>query len=219
MVRDCIPYVLALTGLAVFTAFLGGPAWALPEVVLALFVMYFFRDPDRTAPPGLAVIAPADGRVVDVSRVEWEGQPAWKLSIFLSILDVHVNRSPVAGVIRKRAYQKGRFLVASRPEASVQNEQHTVWIESAGGMVAMKQIAGLVARRIVFYKDVGVAVERGERIGLIKFGSRVDLFLPGTYRPLVRVKDRVRAGETAMAEPATGTDEMPEMMANAAVRS
>jgi phosphatidylserine decarboxylase len=218
MVRDCVKYVLVLTGLAVFAALLGGPVWALPEMVLALFVMYFFRDPDRTSPPGSAVIAPADGRVIDVSRVEWEGKPAWKISIFLSILDVHVNRSPVAGVIRKCAYQKGKFFMASRPEASVQNEQHTVWIESAGGTVAMKQIAGLLARRIVFYKDVGREVACGERIGLIKFGSRVDLFLPGTYRPLVQMKDRVRAGETAMAEPANGTGEMLEMVANTEVR-
>jgi phosphatidylserine decarboxylase len=203
MVLDGILYGLSLIGLGVGAAYFGGIGWALPLWALAAFVLYFFRDPERVIPAGEGVVSPADGRVVDLRQIELDGQPYWKISIFLNIFNVHVNRAPVGGTIREQVYSPGRFLVASRPEASVQNEQNTVTIESAGETVVFKQIAGAVARRIVFRKKVGDHVERGERVGLIKFGSRVDLFLPLSLTPQISVGDRVSAGSSWIARPAT----------------
>jgi len=202
MVRDGIIYALVLAGLAAFAVAVGGVVWAVPFLLLAGFVLYFFRDPERII-PAAGVVSPADGKVVEVRQAQWDGQPAWKISIFLSVFDVHVNRSPVSGVIRAVRYTPGRFLVASKPAASVENEQNTVTVETEDGMVVFKQIAGLLARRIVFHKKTGDRVDRGERVGLIQFGSRVDLFLPPAMRPLVAPGNRVRAGSSVLAE--TGT--------------
>jgi phosphatidylserine decarboxylase len=168
--------------------------------------MYFFRDPERAVPAGAGVISPADGRVVDVSQSVIDGETFWKISVFLSVFNVHVNRAPVGGIIRSQRYTAGRFVVASRPEASTENEQNTVAIEtrthdSVPTIIVFKQIAGLIARRIVFNKRVGDRVELGERVGLIKFGSRVDLFVPLTYTPTVATGDRVKGGLTWMAQP------------------
>jgi len=201
MIRDGIIYAFALALLGVFAASWGGVAWAVPEWTLAAFALYFFRDPERVIPAGDAAVSPADGRVVDLRQIENDGQPVWKISIFLSIFDVHVNRAPIGGVIRHQSYQPGRFLIASRPEASVANEQNTVTIEGEHSSVTFKQIAGAVARRIVFYKKVGDRVARGERVGLIKFGSRVDLFLPLEFHPVVTIGDRVWGGSSVIAEP------------------
>lgn len=206
MVLDGFLYSSALLVVGVLAFFLGGPLWALPELFLAAFVLYFFRDPNRVAPAGAEVISPADGKVVDVSKKEFEGLPVWKLSIFLSIFDVHVNRSPISGVIGKVHYTPGKFLAAYRPESSVENEQNTVWIDGERYSIAFKQIAGLIARRIVFNKKVGDRVACGERVGLIKFGSRVDLFLPLELQPSVKVGDRVRAGATVVATPSRAHD-------------
>ena len=199
MVRDGILYSFALLGLGVFAAYWGGPAWGVPAWFLAAFVLYFFRDPERTIPPGDVVVSPADGKVVDVREVEWEAGRAWKISIFLSVFDVHVNRSPLSGTIQNLRYQRGRFLMAFRPEASVENEQNTITIEGELLTVTFKQIAGAIARRIVFRKKLGDRVELGERVGLIKFGSRVDVFLPLEVPPTVAVGDRVRGGSSVLA--------------------
>jgi phosphatidylserine decarboxylase len=198
MVLDGILYAAALTVLGTCASYLGGPSWGGPFWALAAFALYFFRDPDRVI-PATGVVSPADGRVVEMRTVERDGQKMWKISIFLSIFDVHVNRSPIDGIIREQVYRRGRFCVASRPEASVENEQNTVTIEGERTVV-LKQIAGAVARRIVFSKKVGDRVRRGERIGLIKFGSRVDLLLPLDYAPLVTTGQRVHGGSSIVAD-------------------
>jgi len=199
MVLDGILYAAGLVLLAVLAAWLGGAVWAVPELALAAFVLYFFRDPERTPPAGALVVAAGDGRVVDLREAEWNGQKMWKVSIFLSIFNVHVNRSPIAGVIRKIEYTPGKFMVASRAAASAFNEQNTVTVEGEHFTVVFKQIAGLIARRIVFKKKVGDRVECGERVGLIKFGSRVDIFFPLGLQPGIAVGNRVHGGTSVLA--------------------
>jgi len=199
MVRDGFIYATALAFLGVLGAMLGGFRWAVLPGMLAVFALYFFRDPERVVPEGEGVVSPADGRVVDRRLVRLEGQNFWKISIFLSIFDVHVNRAPIRGTIRSLTYRRGRFRIASQPEASLENEQNTVSIEGERISVTFKQIAGLVARRIVFQKKIGDRVERGERVGLIKFGSRVDVFLPEGLTPLVELGEHVQGGTTILA--------------------
>lgn len=166
-----------------------------------LFFLYFFRDPERSisTDPRL-ILAPADGRVVAVSQgpeTAWQGRPAQKLSIFMNLFDVHVNRAPVAGRITAKHYQPGRFLAADRPEASQQNEQLVWQLQSHDGSeVILIQIAGLLARRIVSYFKEGDQVTQGERIGLICFGSRVDLYLPPSWRLEVQPGQKVKAGSS-----------------------
>jgi phosphatidylserine decarboxylase len=167
---------------------------------VTLCCLGFFRDPDRTAPsvPG-AVLAPADGRVMRVTEIDdaWVGR-AVRVSIFLSPLDVHVNRSPVAGLVERVEYASGRFLAAYRDEASELNERCTLALEGESGRVGVKQIAGVVARRIVCRVRQGDKLQQGERYGLIRFGSRTDLVVPKATEIRVRVGDRVKGGETIM---------------------
>ena len=198
MVRDGFVYSSTLLLLGIFAAYWGGPAWGAPAWFLAVFVLYFFRDPERIVPSGEVIVSPADGKVVDVREVELDGRKTWKVSIFLSLFDVHVNRAPVAGTIRNLSYQPGRFLIASRPQASIENEQNTITIEGERLTITFRQIAGLLARRIVFRKKIGDRVALGERVGLIKFGSRVDVFLPPEVPPAVVVGDRVRGGASVL---------------------
>ena len=176
IVIDGILYAIGSVAGGVLTAWLTGlPLTAVPFFVFAVFCLYFFRDPDRVVPEGPYVISPADGKVMAVKP---DGPGTTRVTIFLNIFDVHVNRSPVAGVIRKVEYRRGRFLVASKEIASVENEQNIVTMETAEGItVRYKQIAGLIARRIVFSKQAGDTVAAGERIGLMKFGSRMDVLL------------------------------------------
>ena len=199
MVRDGFVYSSTLLLLGIFAAYWGGPAWGAPAWFLAVFVLYFFRDPERIVPSGAVIVSPADGKVVDVREVELDGRKTWKVSIFLSLFDVHVNRAPVAGTIRNLRYQPGRFLIASRPQASIENEQNTITIEGERLTITFRQIAGLLARRIVFRKKIGDRVALGERVGLIKFGSRVDVFLPPEVPPAVAVGDRVHGGTSILA--------------------
>lgn len=202
--REGWPYILSLFGLA---ALLGAARLGWLAVIcaaLGLFTAFFFRDPERTVPadPQL-VVSPADGRILTVGRAPEDnplGPGAAQLSIFLSIFDVHVNRAPIGGRIVRVDYHKGEFLPAFDDKASLRNEQNSVLIEEGAVRVAFKQIAGLIARRIVFRKRVGETVARGERVGLIKFGSRVDLFLPGAARLRVQVGDRVAGGVSVVAE-------------------
>lgn len=196
MVRDGIYYAVAFLVAGLVVAWLAGPWYALPMYLLGLFCAYFFRDPDRPIPVGDVAVSPADGKVVAV--VEESGTQT-RISIFLNIFDVHVNRAPISGTIVDVTYSKGSFLVASRELASVQNEQNTVTIQGEGTRVVFKQIAGLIARRIVCTKKPGDYVSLGERIGLIKFGSRVDVIVGPEWVIEVKPGVRVSAGSSILA--------------------
>ena len=172
---------------------------AIVFLILAFFVLNFFRDPERPIPAGPDVIvSPADGRVVQLTEEDHGGRARRRLSIFMSPLDVHVNRAPVAGTVKDITYRKGSFRVASQDRASVENEQNIFTLQGEWGEVVVKQIAGLLARRIVFWKHVGDSLRRGERVGMIKFGSRVDVLVEPTVEWQVRVGDRVRAGSSIL---------------------
>jgi phosphatidylserine decarboxylase len=200
MVSDGYYYALSLVGAAVLVGWFAGISWAVPALVLAGFFLWFFRDPERTVPDTAgAVVSPADGKVTDVSPVTLDGGRRIRISIFLNVFDVHVNRSPIAGVIREVRYQRGKFLNAMDATSAQHNEQNIVKVEGEGQSVIFKQIAGLLARRIVFQKQVGDRVQRGERVGLIKFGSRVDVLLSASASLQVKVGDRVKGGASVLA--------------------
>ena len=196
MVLDGIYYALALTAGGAVVAYVTRPLYALPLLIVALFCLYFFRDPNRSIPSGPVAVSPADGKVVAVKA---ESASITRISIFLNIFDVHVNRTPISGTITGVSYHKGQFLVASKEEASSQNEQNTVTVEGDGTRIVFKQIAGLIARRIVFNKKVGDTVAAGERIGMIKFGSRVDVELGPEWEILVKPGMRVAGGSSVIA--------------------
>ncbi len=199
MVKDGIYYALALCAGGALLWYLLNPGFAAPLFVLALFCLYFFRDPDRTIPDGPVAVSPADGKVVGIIG-DGSGAESTRISIFLNVFDVHVNRAPIAGKITNVDYIKGKFLVASREVASSQNERNTVTIAGDATSVRFAQIAGLIARRIVFYKKLGDTVAKGERVGLIKFGSRVDIFLGPEWEIKVRPGERVAGGSSILAE-------------------
>jgi phosphatidylserine decarboxylase len=169
-------------------------------VCLALFVFSFFRDPERVIPaePG-AIVSPGDGRVVVVTDEEDAGRPGKRISIFLAVWNVHVNRAPAAGVITRMEYRPGKFLAAMRERASMENEQNVFTLSTDAGEMVFKQIAGLIARRVVSWKQEGERVARGERIGLVRFGSRVDVWLPKDAEILVRVGENVKGGASVLA--------------------
>jgi phosphatidylserine decarboxylase len=197
MVRDGYYYGLVLLVTAALVAWLTSPGWAVVPVLLAAFFLWFFRDPHRVIPPDPgAVVSPADGKVTDVSEFKQGSERFKRISIFLNVFDVHVNRSPIAGVVRAAHYMPGRFLNAMNPACAECNEQNTVTIEADGHSIIFKQIAGLLARRIVFTKKIGDRVERGERVGLIKFGSRTDVLLAPNAEVAVKVGDRVKGGSS-----------------------
>ena len=197
MVRDGIYYALALTAAGVLLSFFISPWYGLPLYILAAFCLYFFRDPDRAIPDGSVVVSPADGKVVAIRK---DPPETTRISIFLNIFDVHVNRSPIAGKISNVKYQRGHFLPANMERASSQNEQNTVTVDAGDTRVTFSQIAGLIARRIVFYKNAGDEVNIGERVGLIKFGSRVDVFLGPEWELAVQEGVRVSAGSSVLAK-------------------
>jgi phosphatidylserine decarboxylase len=200
MVRDGFYYALGFCVVAAVAGWLAGPIYVLLPLLLAAFFLWFFRDPERAIPAEAgAVVSPADGKVTDVARVEVDGRPRTRISIFLSVFDVHVNRSPIAGVITKVEYRRGRFRNALSAASAVENEQNVVTVEGDGLTVIFKQIAGVLARRIVFTKKLGDRVERGERVGLIKFGSRTDVLLDPSADVHVAVGDRVRGGCSVLA--------------------
>lgn len=175
---------------------LAGGWFSIPLWLAAAFCLYFFRDPERAIPEGPVAVSPADGKVVAVKA---ENAAVNRVSIFLNIFDVHVNRTPIAGTVCKVEYQKGRFLVASREEASSRNEQNAITVQGDGTAVVFKQIAGLIARRIVCRTRSGDRVKKGERIGLIKFGSRVDVLFGPEWEIVVRPGMRVAAGSSVIA--------------------
>jgi phosphatidylserine decarboxylase len=205
MVRDGYIYALGLLAAALLVGWFAKPVWAVIPLLLAIFFLWFFRDPQRIIPNMAgAVVSPADGKITDVSWVTVDGEKLARISIFLSVFDVHVNRSPIAGVVRDVRYQRGKFLNAMNEASAEENEQNAVRVEGDGQVVIFKQIAGLLARRIVFNPKVGDRLERGQRVGLIKFGSRTDILLNAEARLEVKVGDRVRGGASVLAylEPA-----------------
>jgi phosphatidylserine decarboxylase len=201
-------------GVCVWAAMAVSGWWWIPAAILLvlwLFVLAFFRDPDRVIPtePGL-LVAPADGKVTEVSRLDsYEGidGPVLKISIFLSVFDVHINRAACDGRVVRTTYKPGEFLDVRHPECGLRNEWNTIVLDvggSIGGLVVIRQIAGLIARRIVCNVSQGATVRRGERIGMIKFGSRTDLVVPAAsgLMPAVQVNDVVRAGSSILLRPA-----------------
>jgi len=188
-------------------------------VLLAAFVFSFFRDPERVIPTELgAVVSPGDGRVVVVTDEESEGKPGKRVSIFLAVWNVHVNRSPAAGTITKMEYRPGKFLAAMRERASAENEQNVFTLSTDAGEMVFKQIAGLIARRVVSWKKAGEKVARGERIGLVRFGSRVDVWVPQQAQILVKLGENVKGGSSVLArwpaQPVAGKLSTAETEAN-----
>jgi len=201
MVRDGIYYAL---GMAVVAAAIGwlthSLAFAALPILLGVFFLWFFRDPERAIPTGNdLIVSPADGKVTDVSSTQLNGAPCTRISIFLNVFDVHVNRSPITGVIKSAVYKKGQFGNAMASASADDNEQNIVTMEGDGMTVVFKQIAGLLARRIVFTKQVGDSVRRGERVGLIKFGSRTDVLLDPSAEIAVKIGDNVKGGSSIVA--------------------
>ena len=196
MVADGIYYAVAFGAGGGLVSYVTRPLYGLPLFLVAAFCLYFFRDPDREVPDGPVAVSPADGRIVSIRR---QDPQRIRISIFMNVFDVHVNRAPISGEVADVHYSPGRFLVASRDDASLRNEQNSVTIAGTAGPVVFNQIAGLIARRIVFHKKTGETVRAGERVGLIKFGSRVDVFLGPEWEIQVRQGMRVKAGSSVLA--------------------
>lgn len=210
MVRDGYIYALSLLAVAVVLVWLTG-FWglALLPLLLAAFFLWFFRDPQRAIPAGNGVIvSPGDGLVTETASISTPEGPRQRISIFLSVFNVHVNRAPISGTVSSVHYRKGQYLNAMNPASAERNEQSIVTLRGTGadaGLdVTFKQIAGLLARRVVCRCTEGQSVERGERVGLIKFGSRVDVLLPASAELRVKVGDRVKGGATVLAVAPTG---------------
>lgn len=202
--REGWPFIAAAAGGAAIAAWLVGFAWSLPFWIVALFVLQFFRDPAREIPGDAgSVLSPADGRIVAIQSAHdpWLDRNALKISVFMNVFNVHSNRSPVDGEVRARWYNPGSFVNADLDKASTENERNALHIRTAAGQdVTCVQVAGLIARRILCYVDAGKPLARGERYGFIRFGSRVDVYLPPGARPKVTVGDKVSATATVLAE-------------------
>jgi phosphatidylserine decarboxylase len=201
MVRDGYFYGVGLLAVAVVLAWATENwAWAIPPSLLAAFFLWFFRDPHRTIPSGEGlIVSPGDGLVTETVAIATPDGPQQRISIFLSVFDVHVNRSPIGGVISRLSYRRGQYLNAMNPASADRNEQNVVTVRGEGIEVCFKQIAGLLARRIVFDHHTGDTLERGQRVGLIKFGSRVDVLLPPEAVLRVKVGQRVKGGSSVLA--------------------
>jgi len=199
IVRESIPFIAVPLILSVVSAVLGLWYLFIPLIVVALFMAYFFRDPKRDVPidPNL-VVAPADGRVTRIEPLTNDDNSPTVVSIFLSPLDVHINRSPIRGQITDMVYSPGKFLMATNERASLVNEQNILTIEGERVTIVCKQIAGILARRVVCWKKKGDNLSQGERFGLIKFSSRTDLILPANVSLAVSVGTRVRGGTTVI---------------------
>jgi phosphatidylserine decarboxylase len=209
LAREGWPFIVLAVGAAIATTVLAGPWWSLPLWIVALFVVQFFRDPARSfEAAGNAVISPADGRIVAVERARdpYLDRDALKVSVFMNVFNVHSNRAPVDGEVREVRYFPGRFFNAAIDKASIENERNAMVIDTADGTrVTCVQIAGLIARRILCYAKPGDRVERGQRFGFIRFGSRVDVYLPLDATPRASLGDIVYAGQTVLAELAVPT--------------
>ncbi len=200
MVRDGYKFALPPLLLGVMALFLGWRTAGVFLLALGLFVVYFFRDPERVPPsePGI-VVSPADGRVMEVVKESWDGRAGQRISIFLAVWNVHVNRCPMAGRITRVDYRPGKFYAAMRSRASLENEQNVIHLETERGEIAFKQIAGWIARRVVCWKSPGDSLSLGERIGMIRFGSRMDVWLPGEAEVVARPGQHVAGGVSILA--------------------
>jgi phosphatidylserine decarboxylase len=195
VVKDGIPYIVIPLLIGLISVFFKVWILAVPLLLLAIFVAYFFRDPKRDIPKGRNIIvSPADGRVTRVENISKENGTFVLISIFLSPFDVHINRSPITGRVVSQTYIKGRFKIATSEDASLVNEQNVIEIKNDDITVICKQIAGVLARRIVCWMNVGDEMKIGERFGLIKFGSRTDLIVPDNVEVLVKIGERVKGG-------------------------
>jgi len=201
--REGWPFLGIALAASILVAWLGGWWWSLPFWLAALFVLQFFRDPARAVPDDpLAVVAPADGRVVAVEKARdpWLERDALKISVFMNVFNVHSNRAPVDGTVKQVWYHAGRFLNAALDKASLDNERNALWLRTrAGTDVTCVQVAGLIARRILCYVSAGAELARGERFGFIRFGSRVDVYLPLDAQPVAAIGDKVYAAESVLA--------------------
>ena len=201
--REGWPFLGIALAASVLVAWLAGWWWSLPLWLATLFVLQFFRDPPREVPEDpRAVVAPADGRIVAVEKARdpWLERDALKISVFMNVFNVHSNRAPVAGTVKQVWYHAGRFLNAALDKASLDNERNALWLRTrAGADVTCVQVAGLIARRILCYVSAGAELARGERFGFIRFGSRVDVYLPLDAQPLAAIGDKVYAAESVLA--------------------
>ena len=196
------PYLALVGGAACLVQYAGGLLWSWPLWIIFVFVLQFFRDPQRIAPLGAdLILSPADGRIVVVEKTQdpYAGRDALKISVFMNVFNVHSNRSAVNGLVKEIQYFPGKFVNADLDKASTENERNAVVIDTNGHMVTLVQVAGLIARRILCYTHVGDHLKAGERYGFIRFGSRVDVYLPLTAEPLVSVGNKVFATNTALA--------------------
>src|SRR5215472_5448135 len=219
MVRDGYIYGLSLIGVAIVLALTTGRwAWGIPALLLAFFFLWFFRDPERTIPtgPGL-IVSPGDGLVTETVSISTPEGPRRRISIFLSVFDVHVNRSPIGGALTGVVYKKGQYVNAMNPACAECNEQNIVTVRGEGIEVTFKQIAGLLARRIVFHPREGDWLERGQRVGMIKFGSRVDIIFPAEAEFRVKPGQRVKGGASVLA--AIGVPELSSVSPSGASAS
>jgi phosphatidylserine decarboxylase len=223
MVRDGYIYALSLLAVAAALTWLTGAwGWAIAPILLAAFFLWFFRDPNRTIPAdkGL-IVSPGDGLVTETASITTPEGARQRISIFLSVFDVHVNRAPIGGTVSRVHYQKGQFLNAMNPASAERNEQSVITLRGqgadAGFEITFKQIAGLLARRIVCRCTEGQTVERGQRVGLIKFGSRVDVLLPANAELQVKVGDRVKGGASVLAAVRVADEDLSGGIANASV--
>ena len=201
--REGWPFLGAAVAAALLIWIFAGGWWSVPVWLAALFVLQFFRDPAREVPDDpRAVVAPADGRVVAVEKARdpWLERDALKISVFMNVFNVHSNRAPVDGAVRQVWYHAGSFVNAALDKASVENERNALWLRTADGTdVTCVQIAGLVARRILCYVGAGAELQRGQRFGFIRFGSRVDVYLPLGTQAVAAIGDKVYAAETVLA--------------------
>jgi len=196
------PYLALVGFVTLLVQYLGGSAWSWPLWIIFIFVLQFFRDPQRIPAMGRdLVLSPADGRIVVVEKANdpYAGREALKISVFMNVFNVHSNRSSVNGLVKEIQYFPGKFVNADLDKASTENERNAVVIDANGQIVTLVQVAGLIARRILCYIHVGDRLKAGERYGFIRFGSRVDVYLPLTAEPLVSVGDKVFATNTALA--------------------
>ncbi len=201
--REGWPFLGIAIAVALLVAALAGGWWSLPLWLAALFVLQFFRDPPRDVPDDpRAVVSPADGRIVAVEKARdpWLERDALKISVFMNVFNVHSNRAPVDGTVKQAWYHAGRFLNAALDKASLENERNALWLRTRSGVdVTCVQVAGLIARRILCYVSAGAELARGERFGFIRFGSRVDVYLPPDAQPVAAIGDKVYAAESVLA--------------------
>ncbi|MBU1666666.1 MAG: phosphatidylserine decarboxylase [Gammaproteobacteria bacterium] len=202
--REGRPFLAISAVLAMVTTAGAGWLWASPLWLITFFVLQFFRDPARPAPAGEGlVLSPADGRIVAVEETDdpWLNRRALKISVFMNVFNVHSNRAPVDGEVMETWYNPGKFINADLAKASTENERNAIWFKTADGKdVTSVQVAGLIARRILCYVEPGAKLRRGERYGFIRFGSRVDVYLPTDARPLVALGDKVKASRDVLAQ-------------------